>query len=96
MDNLTRVLNKELEESIEKYLWMSFCDTDKPSGEQFLGVIITKTLGIGHAMQKTHELGINPGGQIASWEWEDAFKVINPEDFDRLLSKEELEEAGYI
>lgn len=94
MENLLRVINEELEDNLERCLWMSFCDTDKPSGEQFLGVIITKTLGIAHAVQKTHALGINPGGQILSYEIDP--NEIKPEDFNKLLRREDLEKAGYI
>jgi hypothetical protein len=80
-------LNEELDND-EECLWMSFCDPDKPEGEQFLGVIITKDKGFAHAVTKINSLGINPGGEILCYE-------TDPEDipedcFDRLLSYEEL------
>jgi hypothetical protein len=79
---------------VESFIWMSFCDLAKPKGEQFLGVVITKTLGPTHALKKTWKLGINPGGEIQF--------VVIPSDakidekyLDRLLQKPELEEAGF-
>lgn len=74
-------------------LWMSFCDTSKPTGEQFLGVIITRAKGIASAIDKTWSLGINPGGQVMSHETDP--QGIAAEHFDKLLSKNELVKAGY-
>ena len=47
----------------EAWWWLSFCDPDKPEGSQFLGGIFTKAAGFVSAVQKTHDLGINPGGE---------------------------------
>lgn len=88
-------LKDELIAGDEYVFWMSFADPDKPKGEQFLGVIITRALGAAHAMVKTHQLGINPGGEIYCIALEDA-SDIRPEHFDRLLKTNELVEAGYI
>lgn len=74
-------------------LWMSFCDPRKPAGSQFLGVIITRAPGIAHAIQRTHALGINPGGHVMSYVTDD--DDIRPQDFDRLLVKDELVSLGY-
>lgn len=94
---VNQFLIDEESDNKEKCLWMSFCDPNKPKRKQFLGVIIIKTLGFTHAVIKTHRLGINPGGEIQLFELsEDAQKDIKSEDFNRLLSKTELEEAGYI
>lgn len=87
-------LNEELNESVVKCLWMSFCDPDKPKGKQFLGVVITNAIGIASAVDKAHRLGINPGGEILSYETDPG--NINPNHFDRLLSAQELEEYGYV
>lgn len=79
--------------------WLSFVDTNvaatipleeqKPGGDAFLGVAIVEATGFYHAVMRTHELGINPGGEI---------QVIGPippgtyppEFFDRLLSFDEV------
>lgn len=87
-------LAKELEANQESTWWMSFCDTDKPEGQQFLGVILVNELGPAHAVKKTHELGINPGGEIAFAQVEAG--AINPEHLNRLLSRAQLLEFGYI
>jgi hypothetical protein len=72
---------------------MSFCDTSKPTGEQFLGVVITHAKGIASAIDKTWSLGINPGGEVMSYETDPS--DIASEHFDKLLSKHELVKAGY-
>ncbi len=87
-------LSQEINDNKQVCLWMSFCDTDKPKDSQFLGVIITKALGLAHAVDKTHAMGINPGGEIKSCEIE--ANEIKPEHFDRLLSKQDLKDVGYL
>lgn len=77
----------------EACIWMSFCDTEKSPGSQFLGVIITKAHGIAHAIEKTWTLEINPGGEVRSYET-DASDIASAH-FDRLLSKEDLVKCGY-
>lgn len=77
----------------ERCLWISFCDTDRPKGQQFLGVVIMLAKGLAHAVDRSWELGINPGGEIMSYETDGS--DIRPEHFDRLLSKDELMAYGY-
>lgn len=90
MDIFDKKLQEEIKRNEEICLWLSFCDVKG----KLLGVIITKTLGISHAIIRTHELGINPGGQIKACEIDQTF--VNEGDFDRLLSKVETIKAGYI
>lgn len=75
-------------------IWMSFCDPDKPKGQQFLGVVIVKTKGFIHAKELAWDLGINPGGEILFSKIDGS--DIKPEHFNKLLSHEDLIEAGYI
>lgn len=68
--------------------WLSFCDPSKPGGGQFLGVVIVEAYGPADAMDRSHEMGINPGGEIEACR-------VPPEDHpesvrNRLLSKDEL------
>ena len=84
----------EADAGIESFIWMSFCDPFKPKGQQFLGVIITQSLGLTHAMRKTHELGINPGGEIQSYILPPG-TLLDAKYLDRLMQKEELEAAGF-
>lgn len=76
----------------EKLIWMSFCDPNLTEGNKFLGVIITKAKGLAHAVEKTHDLGINPGGEIMSFEIEDEIDIAH---HDRLLSREDMKAAGF-
>ena len=79
--------------NVEVCLWMSFYDTDRPPGQQFNGVIISRTCGLAHAIKKTWETGINPGGQIHAYTID--AEAIAPKHFDRLLTKHELIKFGY-
>lgn len=72
--------------------WMSFCDPEKPKGQQFLGVCIVEAPGFMHAHQKAWALGINPGGEIQATQVES----VPVEYLDRLLSRAELEAAGLV
>lgn len=72
--------------------WMSFCDLEKPEGQQFLGVAIVEAPGLIHAHQKAWSLGINPGGQVQSVQVDGIAKEFH----DRLLSYAELEAAHLI
>ena len=87
--------------------WLSFCDPERPEGKQFLGVaIVTAEVEdvfdaltyagereIGLAIRRTHDLGINPGGEVSGI-------LIPPEHVpderyrDRLLDRAELESSG--
>ncbi len=81
------------ESSLEsRQLWLSFCDTDKPKGDQFLGVIVIESCGLATAIQKLWEMGINPGGQVLCYET----SGVLPDHMGRLLSKDQLRSYGYI
>lgn len=69
--------------------WLSFTDPRRPSGDQFLGVIVTRAETLEDAITGTWLLGINPGGQILTiGPWPPG--TFAPEWQDRLLTKEEL------
>jgi hypothetical protein len=86
-------LTKEIG-SPEMVYWLSFCDPKKPKGTQFIGVIITKAIGAAHAIEKSHQLGINPGGEVLSYPPGD--QNINSNLFDRLLTVSELKKNDLI
>jgi hypothetical protein len=71
--------------------WLSFCDADRPKGQQFLGACVIEVTAaeadaaaldvllrfpfaqpeaewLAAAVTKAHQLGCNPGGQVASRE----------------------------
>ena len=93
-ERINALLASEAVRGIESTYWLSFCDPKKPDGQQFLGVIITKALGLTHALANTKLMGINPGGEVL------AFEVpkdkLNADDYDRLFSKNDLIKRGFI
>jgi hypothetical protein len=68
--------------------WLSFCDPDLPAGGQFLGVAVIQAPTFPAAVTRSHSLGVNPGGQVAS-----AGPIlagcIGAEWRDRLLTRDE-------
>lgn len=50
--------------------YLSFCDVNKPKGQQFLGATIVAADDAMEAVAKSHRLGINPGGEVAIVEFE--------------------------
>ena len=75
-----------------KTFWMSFCDINRPEGEQFLGVVIMQGKDLIGAVQESHKLGINPGGEIKLFETD----PVRADHMNRLLSNRQLKEYGYI
>jgi hypothetical protein len=88
-----RLMKEEAVAGKETCFWLSFCDLEKPQGQQHLGVIIMRTLGLAHAIDRAWKLGINPGGEVLSCTTDG--DSIRPEHFDRLLTADELVAAGY-
>jgi len=70
------------------WYWLSFADDDG-----FRGVAIVQARGVTTAIAKTHHLKINPGGQVMCIEIQPEH-VPAPEYRERLLSREQLAEAG--
>lgn len=66
--------------------YLSFADE-----ERFLGGVFTEAYGIVTAIENTHELGINPGGEVMCI---GPGPAPRPEYLNRLLTKGELEEAA--
>jgi hypothetical protein len=74
----------------EQWWWLSFADGRLPAGSQFLGVAIVKAPGLSWATRRTHELGINPGGEVVALQFPDW--ASPPDGFtDRLLTRAEAE-----
>jgi hypothetical protein len=78
--------------------WLSFCDTDRPAGQQFLGACLVRAGSLPEAITVSHLLGVNPGGEI------EILGPIPPEKVDkiplkwvnRLLSREEIDEFDAV
>lgn len=85
------LVDKCLEEMLNPdpaWYWLSFIDPDRPQGRRFLGVAVVRAEGPLSATNKAHDLGINPGGEVAIIRLPDDYKVI-PEYVHRLLRVEE-------
>ena len=72
---------------------LSFADGQRPRGSQFLGVVIVRANSFIEAVQLTHRLGINPGGEVQGWEWSN---VVPGVFRDRLLTRAEAEECDNL
>ena len=68
-----------------RWFYISFADD-----ERFYGAVIVEAPGEAHALQLTHELGINPGGEAAIFAVPDGAPVPDGAK-NRLLSKRDLE-----
>ena len=74
----------------EAWWWLSFADDDG-----FRGAVLTRARGFTSAVQKTHDLGINPGGECRGWDLPDDVIAEHPGPTryaDRLLSKQDIDE----
>jgi hypothetical protein len=85
-----RIEEKLLEELATgeiKLWWLSFADETG-----FKGVVILKALGMAHAIKRSHQLGINPGGEVMGYtgDFEDIPEALH----NRLLNKADL--AGFV
>lgn len=65
-----------------RWWWMSFCDTDLPASQQHLGVVIVPGGNAIQAIAYAHALGVNPGGEVASFELPHR---VRPEHVGRLF-----------
>jgi hypothetical protein len=71
-------------------LWLSFVDPEKPQGERSLGVIITEASDVVDAAGKLHDLGINPGGEVACWPVNEEHRKILAPHMNKLMSADEI------
>jgi len=70
--------------------WLSFRDPDRPEGSRFLGVAIIQAATLAAAMTRSHRLGVNPGGEVASRGPVDPQRIAAGWR-DRLLSRDEAD-----
>jgi len=77
------------------YFWLSFCSSDMPEGEQFLGGCLIEADDIDDAIKKSHRRGCNPGGEVVCLQI-DAKREPNLALFklNHLYSKQELIDMG--
>jgi hypothetical protein len=74
-------------------IYMSFADPNKPEGTQFLGAAIVEADDLAEATKKTWRLGINPGGEVLSFEVPEELehRVYEQNAINKLLSFEDLD-----
>lgn len=78
-----------------KLWWLSFCDTNRPVGSQFLGVCIVLGFDLRDAIVRSHVAKCNPGGSIQSVELpDDMARRVPRKRMDTLLSKQETVRLG--
>ena len=58
----------ELQSAMSGIWWMSFADSDRPDGEQFLGVALVEASSLSEAMTRSWLTKCNPGGEVQSVE----------------------------
>lgn len=46
------------------FWWLSFADSERPKGQQFLGAAVVEAPSHLDAVLKSHRLSINPGGEV--------------------------------
>lgn len=87
--------------SAKTHWWMSFCDPDRPAGQQFLGVVlIDDAPDEATALTLSHVSGANPGGACAMVGWqeneapEDAARAFDAAPKLTLLSRAQLQALG--
>ena len=76
----------------ERLMWLSFA-----TETQFLGGVYVVAQGFIHAIDKTYQLGINPGGQVRAHDVPDENAArVRAEWRNRLLSKAEVTKMDKI
>ena len=69
-----------------------FTDPDAPAGQRFLGACVVMAPGFITAIQRAHQLGINPGGAVLHYD----VPEHDPSMRDRLItSDEDMAALGY-
>jgi len=80
----TQILTDELNQPL-RWFYLSFAVDDR-----FYGAAIVEAPGEAHAIQRTHQLGINPGGEVAIFAVPDGAPLPEAAK-NRLLSKSDIE-----
>lgn len=96
-EKLTREFLDKVDEILgQPQWWLSFVDPDKaaprdeqvPGGPGFLGVCIVRAQTDLLAVMRTHDLGINPGGEVTMFRIPPDIEYT-PEMEDRFIGREE-------
>ena len=78
----------------EKTWWLSFCNAERPLGEQFLGGAVVRGMGMVEACRAAGVIGCNPGGEVSGIEIPNDLALLIPTTHrDRLLTLEQCKEV---
>jgi hypothetical protein len=77
------------------YYWLSFCSSDRPEGDQFLGGCLIEAEDVDDAIKKSRQRGCNPGGEVACLQVHEKYEAnIDRFKLNHLYSKQELIDTG--
>lgn len=80
--------------------YLSFCDPAKPTGEQFMGATIVDGTCEMDAVSISHQLGLNPGGEVAIVSLEELTLETLPADarhyYNTFIPRDEVMAAPHI
>lgn len=87
------------DEPVSFLWWLSFADSTRPVGQQFLGAVIAEGETLDDVIIEAHIRGCNPGGEVASVGPISPWWPQVPEAFKRaprwvLMSREDMERLG--
>jgi hypothetical protein len=76
-----------------KYWWMSFCDPERPTGDQSLGALIITGEDHIAMLARSWLLELNPGGEVQFFEIPKEYYSRIPQEWveTRLITREEAE-----
>lgn len=87
-------LFQEAESTNAGWWWLSFADSTRPEGQQFLGGCIVQGLGVATAALNAHMLMINPGGGVLGYPIPETLMEHIPVGHrNKLLTREEAEQV---
>jgi hypothetical protein len=79
----------------ERWWWLSFCDPERPRGQQFLGACVVRARGVATACRASWTLGCNPGGEMMALPAPEHF-IVQPGWEGRLLTRAECDEFNRL
>ena len=87
-----KIAEEQADGKVEPW-FLYFTDLEKPTGQRFLGACIVDAPGFVSAIDRAHELGINPGGAVVAYDT----PKHDPSLRDRLITSDsEMAELGYM
>ena len=77
------------------YYWLSFCDSDRPEGQHFLGGCIVEAWNAEDAVREAWAQNCNPGGEVAIIEVTPQYEAnVAKFTINHLYTRAEIEAMG--